>query len=286
MGHRLTQAVRQRRLAQFEDGGPDVGDRGVEVIDRTLQAFVHQREVIEPARARKAHADRVDPLDDAVVEIPSNSVPVIEDAQRPHPIVQAIVLNCNPSGNGKGLCQCLVLFTESFGTDLVGQIEVAVDLVSNLERDPEKGSHRRMILGIPVAVGVLADSIQTQRHGIGDKEPEDTATGRPSADGAFLLLFQAHGQELFETGAPFVEHAESAVAGADQRTGFGDRGSEQMRQLKVTREYKDRRQQSPKLLGIVHPGVGHAASIPSDGGRPRGRSGRAVRACAAGSMDR
>ena len=286
MDHRLTQAVRQRCVAQLEDGGPDVGDRGVEVIDSTLHTFLHQREIVEPARARKAHADRVDPLDHAVVKIPGNSVPVIEDAERPHSIVQAIVLNCNPSGQRERLRQRLVLVTESFGTDLVGQIEVAVDLVSNLERDPEKGSHRWMILGKPVAVGVLADSIQTQRHGIGDQEPEDAATGRPSADGAFLLLFQAHGQELFETGAPFVEHAESAVAGVDQRTGFGDRGPEQMGQLEITREYKDRRQQSPKLLGIVHPGVGHEAIIPTDDSRPRRRSGRTVRACAAGTMDR
>ena len=44
--------------------------------------------------------------------------------------------------------------------------------------------------------------------------PEHPSTGWPSADRTLLLLFETHGEELFEPGVSFVEHAESAVAGA------------------------------------------------------------------------
>ena len=179
LDHRLTQPVRQQGLAELEDGGPDLGDRGVEFIDRTLHAVVHLREIVQPGCAGKAHADRVDPLDHPVVEIPSNTVPVIENAERPHSLVQAMVLDCDARCQREGLRQRLVLVAESFGTDLVGEIEVAKDLVSNPQRDPKKRGHRGMVRGKPVTIGMLADPSHTQRHGVGDQE----ARGRRDRSG-------------------------------------------------------------------------------------------------------
>ena len=264
LDHGVAQPTRQRGLAELEDGGPDLGDRGVELIHRMLNAVVHLREIVQPGCAGQAHADGVDPLDHPVVEIPRNTVTVIEHAERPHALVQAMVLNRDACCQGKRFGQRLVLVAESFGTDLVGQIEVAKDLVSNLQRNPKKRRHRGMVRGKPVTVGMLADPSQTQVHGVGDQEPEDATTGRTGADGTLLLLVQPDGQELLEAGARFVEHAESAIAGADQRTGFRDHGPEQMGQIDVICDQEDRSQEPLKLLGIAHPRVGHPPE-PSDG---------------------
>lgn len=138
-----------------------------------------------------------------------------------------------------------------------------------------------MVRGKPVAIGMLANATQSQRHRVSDQEPEDAAASRTGTDDALLLLIQPDGQELFETRARFVEHAQSAISGVDQRTGFGNRSPEQFGQLDVTRENEDRRQQSPQLFRVAHPGVGHEGSLPTDGSGPR----RAIQRCVAGTMD-
>jgi hypothetical protein len=68
----LAQTARQRSVAELEYGGPDLGDRGVEFIDCVLDAVMHLRKIVEPDRAGKAQADRVDPLDHPVVKISSD----------------------------------------------------------------------------------------------------------------------------------------------------------------------------------------------------------------------
>ena len=54
-------------------------------------------------------------------------------------VVQTMVLDCDTGRQGQGLGQCFVLVTESLGTDLVGEIEVAEDLLSNPQRHAQEG---------------------------------------------------------------------------------------------------------------------------------------------------
>jgi hypothetical protein len=167
------------------------------------------------------------PLNHPVVKIPSNSVPVIEDTERPNSFVQPKILDRHPSCKGESLRQRHVLVSKSFGTHLVGEIEIPEDIATHLQGHAEKGSHRWMVLGKPVAVGMLADSVQSQWHGIGYQKSENASTTRTGADDLLVQLFQPHGQELFEAGALFIEHTQGTIASVDQRTRFGDQISEQ-----------------------------------------------------------
>ena len=118
--------------------------------------------------ALQRDADRENALDDLVVEVPRDPVPVFQHAQQAHRCVESVVLNRHTSGQGQCPHHELVLFAESVGVHFVGQVEIPIDLSSDPYGNSEKRVHRWVMSRVPVAVGMGAKIIQAQSCGIGD----------------------------------------------------------------------------------------------------------------------
>ena len=69
--------------------------------------------------------------------------------------------------------ELLVDVGEHLGGRLVGQVEVAEDLVAHPDRHAQERSHRRVVGREAEAVGVLAQVGQPQRLGVDDEQAED-----------------------------------------------------------------------------------------------------------------
>ena len=65
-----------------------------------------------PHGALQAHADGVDALDDPVVEVTGDAVPVVEHAHHADPVVEPGVLDGDAGGEGESLGQRFVLVAE------------------------------------------------------------------------------------------------------------------------------------------------------------------------------
>ena len=66
------------------------------------------------------------------MEVPGDSVSVVEDAEHADPFMEAGVLNGDPRCDRQGLSKRLVLLAELVSADFVGEIQVAVDHRSGL----------------------------------------------------------------------------------------------------------------------------------------------------------
>ena len=138
-------------------------------------------------------------------------------------MVEASVLDGDPRGEAEGLDQCLVVAGELGPADLVGEIEVPVDLTPHLDGHAQERRHRRVVGGKAEALLVRAQVAQSQRSGIGDEQDsEDPSPGRSSPDPLLLLWLEPDGQELREGRAVLVQDAERTVAGPGHRLGFFD----------------------------------------------------------------
>jgi hypothetical protein len=113
------------------------------------------------------------------------------------------VLDGDARSEGQRSDKCLVLSCELGPANLVGQIEIAVDLVSDLDRHPQERGHRRIVERETEALGVGADIGQAQRVGIGDEKPEHPESFGAGSDALLLLGVETHGDELGQ-GRPFV----------------------------------------------------------------------------------
>ena len=65
-----------------------------------------------------------------------------------------------PAAERESLGQCLVLVGERGRALLVGQVEIAVDLVPDAHRHPQERGHRRVARRKPVATRMLFDVIE------------------------------------------------------------------------------------------------------------------------------
>ena len=91
------------------------------------------------------------------MQVPGDSVSVVEDAEHADPLMETGVLNGDPGRNSQGLSECLVLVAELVSADFVGEIEVAVDHRSDSDGDAEEGFHGRVVRRESVAVGMSAE---------------------------------------------------------------------------------------------------------------------------------
>jgi hypothetical protein len=100
----------QQLRAQSEDEVADVADRQVEVVDRSLDApddlvavLFHQlRDVLE------RQPDRVDALDDAVVQVLADALALVDDREALDLLVQARILDGDRGMAGERLDERLV----------------------------------------------------------------------------------------------------------------------------------------------------------------------------------
>ena len=92
----------------------------------------HSRRLGCSGHALEGQRHSEETLDHGVVEIPGHSVPVLVDRHLLHASVEASVLDGDPRRQGEGLDQRLVVAGELGPADLVGEIEVPVDLAPHL----------------------------------------------------------------------------------------------------------------------------------------------------------
>ena len=216
---RLAQAAGQGGVPELEDGRADLGDGVVELVDGLGDPFDDQVPFGEARRALEAHADGVDALDDPVVEIAGDAVAVVEDAHDADAVVEPGVLNGDARGEREGFGKGLVLVGELGRTLLVRQVEVAVDVVSDTQRDAQEGGHGRVPGREAVAARVLFEVLEAQRLGFGDQEPEHAPARWALPDDLLFGVTEPDGDELFEPGAGLVEDSEGGVAGTDEGLG-------------------------------------------------------------------
>ena len=140
----------------------------------------------------------------------------------------------------------LVLLVELGSVPLLGQVQIAVDLVPDPHRSAEEGLHRGMPLGEPVRSRMGGHIGQPQRLRVGDQLAEQAPALGPVVNLLDLLLVQAHRDELGQRAA-FADDPERAVPGIDER----DRGLDDLPQhdleLEVAADRDDRLEQR------VHP---------------------------------
>ena len=273
----LAQAAGQRGIAQLEDGRTDLRNGVVELVDGLCDPLDDQVEFGQPRSTLEAHADGVDALDDPVVEIPGDAVPIVEHAHDTDPVVQSRVLNGDARGQCKGLGECLVLVAESGRTLLVSEVEVAVDVIPYTHRDPQERRHRRVTRRKPVTARVLFEMVEAKRFGFGDQQPQHAAARWAVPDHLLFSLTEADGDELLEPGAGLVEDSQGGVAGTDERPGLSDQVGQQIGQFDVGGDHEYRSHETPELLGVVHPRIGHRAERTADSQKFRGHLSRAGR---------
>ncbi len=235
----------------------DLRDGDVEIVDRLVHSLEDGGELLESRRSFKRHANGEDPLNDTVVEVSGDAVPIVKDTEDPHPIVQPRVLDGNTCRERQCLGHGLVLVAEFLGPLLVGEVEIAVDGPARPDGKPEERLHRGVVFGESIAVGVLDQVLQTQWFGIGDEEPENTPPRGATTYPYFLLVAQSDGQELLEPGTGFVEDAQSAVASINQGTRLFNQVAEKDRQIDIGLDHEHGVHQAAELGRTVDTSIRH-----------------------------
>ena len=152
--------------------------------------------------------------------------------------VEPGVLDRDAGRGREGHRDLLVVVGELLGADLLGQIEVAEDLVAGADRHAEEAVHRRVVRREAVRPGVLGDVRHAQRARIFDQQAEHAAAVRQVTDLGVQLRVDAVRDELGEQliGA---DHAERAVAGADHVAGGDDDPLQRAAQVQVRADADD-----------------------------------------------
>jgi len=97
--------------------------------------------------------DRIDALDDPVVEVATDPEALVDDRQLLNALVKPGVLDRDAGVDREHLDELLVLRRELARSDLLGQVEVADRPSRDPNRNAEERIHRRMVRREPVAVG-------------------------------------------------------------------------------------------------------------------------------------
>lgn len=197
------------------------------------------------------------------MKVSCNAISVVHEGKDTHTIVQSCVLDGDARGMSQGFGQCLVLVGEFVRSNLVGQVQVSVDLVAHSNRDAQERAHRGMVLRYPETFGVFGEIGDAEGQGIGDQKTEDSSAGRTWADLLLLRFRQAHRQELFESFPLAVEHSECAVSGTNQGPCLLDEVIEKITESDVSGNHQHCRKKPLQLLGIIDPGVGHGWIVSS-----------------------
>ncbi len=151
------------------------------------------------------------------MEVPSQTVAILVDGDLLHPLVESGVFDGDPGRNRQGVDQSFVVAGELGPPLLVGEIEIAVDLVAHPDRHTEERGHRGVVRREAKALRVRAQARQPERLGVADEQAQYASPGGSSPDPAFFLRFEPTGEESRERGPVLVQNPESAVAGTGHR---------------------------------------------------------------------
>jgi len=173
------------------------------------------------------------------VKVAGDPLPVLDEDHLGQASMEAGILDGDAGGTSQSHHKLLVNVAEDLGGRLIGQVEVAEDLVADPDRDSEERVHRRVVRREPVAVGMLFEVGEAQRLGIQDQQTEDALPMGQVADGLVGLVIEPHGEELRELGLGLVEHAEGAVASVNQLHGGGHDPVQDRRQIKAGTDRHD-----------------------------------------------
>jgi two-component system response regulator DevR len=185
------------------------------------------------------------------VEVATYALAVVEHADRPDTIMEAVVVDGNARRQSQSFGKGFILVGEVIRTHLVGEVEVAEHLALRPEGHPEEGLHWWMMRREPVAVVMRSKVSQAERLGVGDHESEHAPSRGPRSDGSLFHLGQPDGQELLEARSSLVEHSEGTVAGADQGAGFFNQMTQQDRELDIGFDHEHGIHQATQLLRVV-----------------------------------
>ena len=101
------------------------------------------------------------------MQVPGDAVAVLDEPQLAQLGVEPGVLDRDAGSRGQADDQLLVDVAEHVGRPLVGEVEVAEELVTYPDRHPEERAHRRVTRWEAVAVRVLGEV----RAGAGASHP-------------------------------------------------------------------------------------------------------------------
>ena len=113
----------------------------------------------------------------------------------------------------------LVGVGERLAVLLLGQVEVAPDLVADHHRHAEERLHLRVRGGEAVGLRMVADVLEPQRARLLDQQPEDPPAAREIADRAVRLGSIPAVMKRVELLPAVVEHADGRVARAGDLAG-------------------------------------------------------------------
>ena len=117
----------------------------MESIDRPIDPRFRLGRVVgdQVGHVLERQADRVEALDDAVVEVAADPQPLVDDRQLLDLLVEPGVLDRDAGVEREHLDELLVGVAELGGADLLGQVEVADRPPADADRNAEEGLHRR-----------------------------------------------------------------------------------------------------------------------------------------------
>ncbi|MGC4116670.1 MAG: hypothetical protein QM765_19305 [Myxococcales bacterium] len=151
--------------------------------------------------------------------------------------------------------QARVLLGELGAPLLVGQVEVAEDLVPHPQRHAEERPHAGVVGGEAGGARVGREVGDAQRPPLVDDRAEQPPSLWQVADARRLLVGDAHGDEVRQLGVLRVEHPHRSVPGAGQLTGLGHQQAQEAAQ-----------RVPPVLEGCgaerLHPGAGTRLHVP------------------------
>ena len=156
----MTQTTPDVLVTELEDSRANLANRRIEIVDGLVDPLEDLVSFREPNRALERHPNREHPLNDTVMEVPGDSVSVVEDTQYADPFMKAGVLDGDAGCDRQCLSECLILLAELVSTHFVGEIEVAIDHGAGSDGDAEEGLHGRMVSGKPVTVGMAAEVLE------------------------------------------------------------------------------------------------------------------------------
>ena len=255
--HAPTQLIGVERTLEIEDAGADLADGLVDIghgpVDPADQLVV----LGDPGRTLEGQAHGEKALDDRVVEVPGDAVPVLDQRELADPFVQPGPLDGHAGRHGQGRDHGLVLNGEGPAVPLVGQVEVAVGLTPDLDGDAQEAGHRGVVGRKAGAVGVIGQDVYPEGLGFADEPAQNAPAGRRVADGHLLVVGQADGDELLERRPRGVEDPQGSVTGVDQLAGGANQVVEAGGNVGGVLGRQHRLDQTPELLRVVDPVVRH-----------------------------
>jgi len=159
-------------------------------------------------------------------------------------LVQSCVVDRHSRGRRQGHEHGLVFRVELLGALLLGEVQVAEDLVADPDRRAEEALHRRVVAGEAERVGVGADVADPSGPRVADQQPEHPVSPRRVSDRASLGVGDAARDELDEMLAVRRKHAQRAISGVDHVAGRGDDPRQHLGELEVGADGHDAIEQS------------------------------------------